>query len=171
MIFLKKEVSRNKSALDVVKNMAEEISEDASAVRDGNQRGERIISLNDLQQLREDLKALQKIDSVDNPRIKRNIDMLEGFSVKSLKNQLNEDNKRSQAMISQMKKNFEDLQRQIEKLNGKVVTCSQSIITLKNNFGNDDLERENEFVRLLDDKLEGCNKDINGERSESVRGE
>jgi len=36
MIFLKKEVARNKSALDVVKNMAEEISEDASAVRDGN---------------------------------------------------------------------------------------------------------------------------------------
>lgn len=35
--------------------------------------------------------------------------MLEGFSVKSLKNQLNDDNKKSQAMISQMKKNFEDL--------------------------------------------------------------
>lgn len=50
--------------------------------------------------------------------------MLEGFSVKSLKNQLNDDNKRSQAMISTMKKNFEDLQRQIEKLNGKVVTSS-----------------------------------------------
>jgi hypothetical protein len=50
--------------------------------------------------LRENLKALQKIDSVDNPRIKRNIDMLEGFSVKSLKNQLNDDNKKSQAMIS-----------------------------------------------------------------------
>lgn len=74
-------------------------------------------------------------------------------------------------MISQMKKNFEDLQRHIEKLNGKVVTCSQSIINLKNNFGNDDLERENEFVRQLDDKLEQCNKDINGDRSESVRGE
>lgn len=70
-----------------------------------------------------------------------------------------------------MKKNFEDLQRQIEKLNGKVVTSSQSIINLKNNFGNDDQERENEFVRTLDDKLEQCNKDINGDRSDSVRGE
>ena len=87
MIFLKKEITRNRSALEVVRNMAVEISEDASTVRDGNQRGvERIISLNDLQQLREDLKALQKIDGVDNPRIKRNIDLLEGFSVKSLKN-------------------------------------------------------------------------------------
>ena len=108
---------------------------------------------------------------MDVPRIRKNIDMLEGFSVKSLKNQLNEDNKRSQAMISTMKKNFEDLQKEIERLNGKVVNCAQSITNLKNNFGNDDLERENDFVRLLDDKLEACNRDINGDRSESNRGE
>lgn len=74
-------------------------------------------------------------------------------------------------MISSMKKNFEDLQRQIEKLNAKVVTSSQAVINLKNNFGNDDLERENEYVRLLDDKLEACNRDINGERADSVRGD
>ena len=87
------------------------------------------------------------------------------------KNQLNDDNKKSQAMISTMKKSFEDLQRQIEKLNSKVVASSQQIINLKNNFGNDDLERENEFVRHLDEKLESCNRDINGERSESGRGD
>lgn len=74
-------------------------------------------------------------------------------------------------MISSMKKNFEDLQKEIEKLNGKVGNCAQQIINLKNNFGNDDLERENDFVRLLDDKLEGCSRDINGERNESSRGE
>jgi len=101
MIFLKKEISRNKSALEVSRNMADDILEDAQAVRDGTQKGSiRDVSVNELQQLRENLKALQKIDSVDNPRIKRNIDMLEGFSVKSLKNQLNDDNKKSQAMIS-----------------------------------------------------------------------
>jgi len=33
------------------------------------------------------------------------------------------------------------------------------------------LERENEFVRHLDEKLESCNRDINGERSESGRGD
>lgn len=96
MIFLKKEIARNKSALEVSRNMAVDILEDAQAVRDDNQRGaERNVSVNELHQLRENLKALQKIDNVDNPRIKRNIDMLEGFSVKSLKNQLNDDNKRS----------------------------------------------------------------------------
>lgn len=101
MIFLKKEISRNKAALEVVKNMTHDLIEDAQAVHDENQRGyEKSVSINELQQLKENLKALQKLDSVDNPRIKRNIDMLEGFSVKSLKNQLNDDNKRSQAMIS-----------------------------------------------------------------------
>ena len=74
-------------------------------------------------------------------------------------------------MISTMKKNFEDLQKEIDRLNQKVVGCAQSITNLKNNFGNDDLERENDFVRLLDDKLESCNRDINGDRSESNRGE
>ena len=49
------------------------------------------------------------------------------------------------------------------------MTCSQQIVNLKNNFGNDDLERENEFVRQLDEKLETCNRDINGDRSESQR--
>lgn len=87
MIFLKKEISRNKAALEVVKNMTHDLIEDAQAVHDENQRGyEKSVSINELQQLKENLKALQKLDSVDNPRIKRNIDMLEGFSVKSLKN-------------------------------------------------------------------------------------
>jgi len=38
---------------------------------------------------------LEKIDTVDVPRITRAIDALEGFSVKALKNILNEDNKKS----------------------------------------------------------------------------
>jgi len=49
------------------------------------------------------------MDTIDIPRIKRNIDNLEGFSLKSLKNKINDDNKRSQVQISKMKKNYEDL--------------------------------------------------------------
>ena len=37
MIFLKKEIARNKSALDVSRNMVDDILEDAQAV--GNQKG------------------------------------------------------------------------------------------------------------------------------------
>lgn len=55
------------------------------------------------------MKVLQKQDDTDMPRIKENIDKLEGFCIKSLKNQLNEDNKKSQNLISKMKKNYEDL--------------------------------------------------------------
>lgn len=55
------------------------------------------------------------------PRIKKSIDQLQGFSLKSLKNQLNEDNKKSQAQISKMKKNYEDLQKEIDALNGKLI--------------------------------------------------
>ena len=59
MIFLKKEISRNKSALEVSRNMADDILEDAQAVRDGNQKGsERNVSVNELHQLRENFKAL-----------------------------------------------------------------------------------------------------------------
>lgn len=39
MIFLKKEIARNKAALDVSRNMADDILEDCQAVRDDNQRG------------------------------------------------------------------------------------------------------------------------------------
>lgn len=45
MMFLKKEISRNKSAIDVARNMSEEIQEDAQAVRDDGQRGDRPISI------------------------------------------------------------------------------------------------------------------------------
>jgi hypothetical protein len=46
--------------------------------------------------MRQNLIALQKIDAVDIERIARNIDLLEGFTIKNLKNTLNEDNKKSQ---------------------------------------------------------------------------
>ena len=61
MIFLKKEISRNRSALEVTKNMTEDILEDAQAMREDSQRNvDRMISIAELQQLREDYKALQK---------------------------------------------------------------------------------------------------------------
>ena len=38
MIFLKKEISRNRSALEVTKNMTEDILEDAQSMREESQR-------------------------------------------------------------------------------------------------------------------------------------
>lgn len=70
-----------------------------------------------LHHLRQNLKSLEKAELVDIPRIKKNIDLLEAFSNKALKNKLNEDNKKSQTKIGNMKKNYEDLQRRIDALN------------------------------------------------------
>jgi hypothetical protein len=53
------------------------------------------ITPEDLHQLRQNLKSLDKQNDIDLPRIKKNIDMLEAFAIKALKNKLNEDNKKS----------------------------------------------------------------------------
>ena len=66
------------------------------------------ISQEDLQQLRENLKILQKQEEVDLPKVKKAVDGLEQFVMRSLKNQLNDDNKRSQTQISKVKKNYEE---------------------------------------------------------------
>jgi hypothetical protein len=43
------------------------------------------------------------------PKVIKSIDGLENFVLKSLKNQLNDDNKKSQVLISKMKKSYEEL--------------------------------------------------------------
>ena len=43
------------------------------------------------------------------PKTIKNIDNLEHFVMKSLKNQLNDDNKKSQGLISKVKKNYDEL--------------------------------------------------------------
>jgi len=45
--------------------------------------------------LRTSLKQQEKMGNTDIPRIKKNIDGLEAYTVKALKNKLNEDNKKS----------------------------------------------------------------------------
>ena len=43
------------------------------------------------------------------PKTIKNIDNLESFVMKSLKNQLNDDNKKSQGLISKVKHNYDEL--------------------------------------------------------------
>jgi hypothetical protein len=45
--------------------------------------------------LKQNLKSLEKLAEIDLPRITKNIDLLESFTIKTLKNKLNDDNKRS----------------------------------------------------------------------------
>lgn len=103
------------------------------------------IQLSDVQELRQHFKSLEKLQVTDVPRIKKCIDQLEAFSLKALKNQLNDDNKKSQNQISKMKKNYEDLQKMIDALNLKITKVQGEADTLRGKFTNDDLERTNEF--------------------------
>jgi hypothetical protein len=71
------------------------------------------------------------------------IDNLEAFVLKCLKNQLNDNNKKSQNQIGKMKKSFEDLQKLIEALNVKYGDCRVMIEHFGEQFDNEDLERVN----------------------------
>ena len=53
------------------------------------------ISPEDLDKLRENLKHLTKQNDVELPKIKKAVDGLEQYVMRSLKNRLNEDNKKS----------------------------------------------------------------------------
>lgn len=62
-----------------------------------------------------------------------------------------------------MKQNYEDLQKYIDALNNKAGKVSDQIDALKEEFNNEDYEKDKEFERVLEDKLDECDRDINGE--------
>jgi archaellum component FlaC len=66
-----------------------------------------------------------------------------------------------------MKKNYEDLQKYIDALNAKLFKVSGDVVRLKENFTNDDLERINEIFNKCDDKLNDCDMNINGDKSQT----
>ena len=70
-----------------------------------------IVNFDELKQLKTYLKQLTKLNDAEIPKVRKNIDSLDSFVMKSLKNQLNDGNKKSQAFISRIKKSYEDLQR------------------------------------------------------------
>ena len=170
LIFLKKEVTRYRSALQSVKSNKDHHLSASQQVNNEVMKS-RIpdIQLGDVQALRQHFKALEKLQGTDVPRIRRNIDQLEAFSLKALKNQLNDDNKKSQNQISKMKKNYEDLQKQIDTLNLKITKVQGEVDGLKEQFTNEDLERINEIQSSLDDKLNECDRDVNGDKAERDR--
>ncbi len=123
------------------------------------------ISTEDLHQLRYNLKSLEKQQNVDLPRIKVNIDMLEAFAVKAMKNRLNDDNRKSQAQISQMKKNYEDLQKEIDDLNVKLGKTKDDFAGVQGRLDTEDKEKDNDYQFKVLDKINECDKDINGHKS------
>jgi len=95
--------------------------------------------------------------------------MLEAFSVKALKNKLNDDNKKSQQQISKMKKNYEDLQKEIDALNNKLGKVKGEAAELVDKLDTDDKEKDNEIKARITDKLADCDRDINGDKAADKR--
>ena len=63
-----------------------------------------------------------------------------------------------------MKKSFEDLQKKIDNLNKKQDNIKITVQTLSDTYDDEDLERENDFINKIHDKLNACDRDINGDK-------
>ena len=98
--------------------------------------------------LRSVLKQLGKQEDYDLPKSIKNIDGLDQFVMKSLKNSFKDDSKRSQVLISKIKKSSEDLQKKYESLGIKYGDSIRHLNTLNEKFDTDDLERINEIENL-----------------------
>jgi len=69
-----------------------------------------------------------------------------------LKNQLNEDNKKSQNQISKIKKNYEDLQKKIDTVMSEHGNCYELLKSFNERFDIDDLERINS-IQFMEERL------------------
>ena len=87
LVFLRKEINRNKAAIQTSQEMQSETLAEAMNVKEMVDRrpdGEMLPS--DIQALKQALRSLTRQDEVDLPRIRKNLDQLEGFTLKALKN-------------------------------------------------------------------------------------
>jgi chromosome segregation ATPase len=65
-----------------------------------------------------------------------------------------------------MKRNYEDLQKEIDALNNKLVKVKKDTADLKVKLDTEDMEKENEIFNKVEDKLHECDRDINGDKAE-----
>ena len=112
---------------------------------------EAAISADDEQSLKDFYNALMRKSQHNLPRVKADIDVLEGFLAKSLKNKAADDNKKCQEHISGTKKQFDCFARKITALNGKLAAAEKNTDALKASFDNEDFEREAEIKSSLMD--------------------
>jgi len=65
-----------------------------------------------------------------------------------------------------MKKNYDDLQKVIDALNLKLGTVRTAAKTMQEKLEGADLEKENEIKNRINDRLNECDRDINGDQAE-----
>lgn len=94
--FLNKEIMRYRNAISSIEANTETVNEAANLLkqqiesRDGNK-----VNSEDLEEIKNHIKKCEKLEQFEVPKVIKNIEGLESFMIKSLKNQLNDDNKKS----------------------------------------------------------------------------
>jgi paraquat-inducible protein B len=98
--------------------------------------------------------------------LRKAVDQLEAYCLKAQRTLMHEDTKKSQTLIAALKKDYDDLQARINQLNSTIGRISSNVDSLRVLFTIEDLERENEFQRELEDKLDKADEDVNGEKQD-----
>ena len=117
-----------------------------------SQTASNMLKQDEIKQLQQCLKAFVKIHGVEVPKVTKNIDDLESYVIKSLKNQLNDDNKKSQTLIAKIKKSYEDLQKKIEAVVHQHGGCYELLKAFSERFDSDDQGRINE-IEAIEERL------------------
>lgn len=99
MLFLKKEIARNDVSIGTVQSVKDSLLEECLALEAERKKkeanGDALIDPDHINALQRNFKTLETQSLLEIPRIKKNIDQLEAYTIKSLKNKLNDDNKKS----------------------------------------------------------------------------
>lgn len=104
--YLNKEIMRFKSSLNAIESSMDMYLDSSKDIVSSI---DQVASIEEIETLRKNLKQFNKLQEQEMPKTIKNIDNLEHFVMKSLKNQLNDDNKKSQGLISKVKKNYDEL--------------------------------------------------------------
>jgi hypothetical protein len=64
-----------------------------------------------------------------------------------------------------MKARFEDYQKFIDTINGKIEGVGKDIEDLREKFNDEDLEKDNEFITFLYNNLNYCDIETNGDKN------
>jgi peptidoglycan hydrolase CwlO-like protein len=64
-----------------------------------------------------------------------------------------------------MKGRFEDYQKYLDTLNGKIEGVNKDIEELREKFNEEDMEKDNQFIMVLDNEVEYCDIETNGDKN------
>jgi hypothetical protein len=96
LMFLNKEIKKYNEMINSINDSLVSINEDIINYKiQIKTRQNREVLVEEVDAVKEGLKQVERYEAQDFPKIVTNINNLEAFVLKSLKNQLNEDNKKS----------------------------------------------------------------------------